>query len=158
MNRIVTGVLAGFLATFPMSVVLLAGRRRIEPPPAPKEISDEIQDRAGIGDELHEEQRRVAAVAGHFAYGAAAGGVYGLMPGERAGAPVLRGSVYGLGVWAASYAGWLPATRILPFPTNRPARWNTRLLLAHLVWGAALGYLVERGSPRNRRRHLRESE
>jgi hypothetical protein len=40
-------------------------------------------------------------------------------------------------VWAASYAGWLPAVNTLPPPQRRPAGRNLLLILSHLVWGAA---------------------
>jgi uncharacterized membrane protein YagU involved in acid resistance len=47
------------------------------------------------------------------------------------------GPVYGLAVWAAGYAGWLPAMHILPPTAQRPLGRNLLLITAHLVWGAA---------------------
>ena len=46
---------------------------------------------------------------------------------------------FGLGVWAVSYLGWIPALGLLPPPyRDNPRRaWTT--LTAHLVYGAVLG-------------------
>lgn len=41
-------------------------------------------------------------------------------------------------MWVASYLGWIPASRRLKAATRHPARRNGLMLIAHLVWGAAL--------------------
>jgi hypothetical protein len=50
-----------------------------------------------------------------------------------------RGVAFALGVWAASYAGWIPALGLLPPPgRDNPRRaWTTAT--AHVVYGAVLG-------------------
>jgi hypothetical protein len=47
------------------------------------------------------------------------------------------GAAFGLLVYAAGYAGWLPAFGILPPPHRRPVGRNGLLIAAHLVWGTA---------------------
>jgi uncharacterized membrane protein YagU involved in acid resistance len=91
-----------------------------------------------VRHELSERERKQAAVAAHFAFGAAAGSLYPitepLIPAPR----TLRGPLYGLAVWAVNYAGVLPAIDTLPPPEKRPASRTLLLVAAHLVWGAAL--------------------
>ena len=64
----------------------------------------------------------------------------------------LVGAVYGLGVWAVSYKGWIPALGILPPPErDRPGR-PVIMVAAHVVYGLVLGALVRApetlGAPR----------
>ena len=46
--------------------------------------------------------------------------------------------VYGLGVWAMSYLGWIPAVRILTPAHRHPLRRNLLMIAAHIVWGLTL--------------------
>jgi putative membrane protein len=88
-----------------------------------------------------------------------AGGVYALLA-DRFHQPIRQiplppavraasiGSLYGLLVWTASYLGWLPAVGILAPATRHPARRNALMIVAHLIWSATLGLLVERTADR----------
>jgi uncharacterized membrane protein YagU involved in acid resistance len=87
-----------------------------------------------------------ATAVNHLAFGAGAGALYGVVRRVvPAAVPAsLSGTVYGLAVWAASYAGWIPALRILPPPTeDRPDR-AVGMHLHHWVYGASLGLLEQR--------------
>jgi hypothetical protein len=46
-------------------------------------------------------------------------------------------------VWAASYLGLLPALRLLPPATNHPRHRTALMIAAHLVWGSALGAILQ---------------
>jgi uncharacterized membrane protein YagU involved in acid resistance len=46
--------------------------------------------------------------------------------------------MYGLGVWALSYLGWIPAARILAPAYRHPVRRNLLMIAAHVVWGLTL--------------------
>jgi len=59
----------------------------------------------------------------------------------------VKGIVFGLGVWAASYLAWLPALGILPPATEAPPRRNAVMIAAHIVWGAAAGLLLDLFEP-----------
>ena len=83
-------------------------------------------------------------MAGHFAYGTAAGALYATFARKLRFSPVLRGIGYGLVVWTISYLNLLPALRILRPATEHPAGRNALMIAAHVVWGAALGVLTER--------------
>jgi hypothetical protein len=55
---------------------------------------------------------------------------------------------FGVAVWLLSYMGWLPAIGLFG-PATRDTQGRSALMVAaHLVWGAALGGLVDRWSPR----------
>src|SRR5687768_3494177 len=65
----------------------------------------------------------------HLGFGAAAGAL------RAALAPRSSGVAFGLGVWAASYAGWAPALGLMPPPTrDRPGRPAT-MIIAHVIYG-----------------------
>ena len=57
--------------------------------------------------------------------------------------PVAGGIAYGLGVWASSYLGWLPATGLYRSPGREPKRRHAMMIGAHAVWGAVLGVLTD---------------
>ena len=78
----------------------------------------------------------------HFGYGAAAGGVYGLVRDRLPGGPLVGGVSFGLALWAASYFGWLPAAGLFPPPTREPGRRVGLMIAAHVVWGAATGIVA----------------
>jgi uncharacterized membrane protein YagU involved in acid resistance len=138
----IAGAISGFVATVPMTLAMIGinklmswpDRQRLEP----RKITDDMLDRVGLRDDLSEDERKQAALAAHFAFGAAAGSLYPVVepfiPAPRA----IRGPIYGLGVWAVSYCGVLPAIHTLPSPEKRPFGRTVLLVAAHLVWGAAV--------------------
>ena len=150
MNKIIAGALAGFAATAPMSAVMLGLHRRLpfweRYPLPPRQITEEITERAGVRHHLDEEARQGITVTSHFAYGAAAGALYAPIAETIKAPPAVKGIVFALGVWTISYLGWLPSFRILPSATEQPPRRNSLMILAHIVWGAVLGTLTEKWS------------
>ncbi|MGQ3353311.1 MAG: hypothetical protein ACT6XY_02530 [Phreatobacter sp.] len=130
-GKILLSGLAGFVATLPMTaaMVRLHGRlpRGERYPLPPREISQSLPT-LGV-------PASVATLAYHFLYGAAAGSLYATLSDRRDPA---TGALFGIGVWGASYLGWIPAARILTFGGRHPVRRNSLMLAAHLVWGAAL--------------------
>src|SRR5688500_16069391 len=162
MNRILSGALAGLAATAPMSLAMKLMHEQLpreeQYPLPPREIAEEVAEKAGVVEHMDEGQRQAATWASHFAYGAACGALYGALSGEGADErPVLAGAGFGLAVWAGSYLGWLPAAGILAPATKHPARRNALMIAAHLVWGATAGLAVERLSD-DSRRTAREGE
>ena len=149
MTRMVGGILrgswAGVVATLFMSAVMLgAGRLGLMGEQPPERIGGRILGRL---DPFHsEEERDVAGSALHLAIGAGLGVVFGLL---RRFAPGMRlpgtGVIYALGVWAASYAGVLPAVGLMPPPhRDRPGR-PVAMIAAHVVFGIVLGRLMRPG-------------
>jgi uncharacterized membrane protein YagU involved in acid resistance len=138
----IAGAVSGFIATIPMTVTMLIMQRllpkREQTTLEPRRVSDDILHKVNLDDELSEKGRKHFSIFAHFGYGALSGMTYALaervLPLPRG----LRGAVYGLFVWAASYIGWLPAAGTLPPPQRRPVGRNLLLVLAHFVWGIAL--------------------
>jgi uncharacterized membrane protein YagU involved in acid resistance len=149
------GANAGFLATFPMTTAMEAMFRDLpftqKYPLPPRQITQELARKLGFEGELTERQHEALALASHFAYGAAMGGIYGLVTGGAVPRGALSGMLFGLGVWSASYLGLLPALDVLPPATEHPARRNALMILAHLVWGSSVGALTQQmeGSTRS---------
>jgi hypothetical protein len=154
--RAASGALDGAAATLAMTGVLFAAQRAGwlgELPP--RRITRHALGRATPGPiaPLSRRQKSQVSAATHVGFGAAAGALYevalGRRPRRRAGG-ALAGAAFGLAVWLVSYGGWVPAFGILPPPhRDRPPR-QAAMVLAHLVYGAALGALASR---RARRAH-----
>jgi len=131
-GRLVSGALAGIVATLPMTGAMRRLHRGLETedryPLPPREI---------IGSAAPGLRRASApdiTIAAHFAYGAACGaGLAAVAPKPRLAAGVAGG----LGIWVASYLGWIPAFGILRAATRHPAPRNRLMILSHLMWGAA---------------------
>jgi hypothetical protein len=153
LSRMVAGGAAGFLATVPMSAVMLVGHRwlpwRQRDPLPPQQINDELLESANLDDDLSRQERAGLAVANHFAYGAAMGSLYGgLTSAASPSSPVISGIAYGLSVWAGSYLGLVAALGLYRSATEEPGGRNTLMIAAHVVWGASLGILTELALPK----------
>jgi uncharacterized membrane protein YagU involved in acid resistance len=142
----VIGAMAGAVATVPMTVTLFGIAPflpDVQPFP-PKMAVRMVTGKAGLWQQLSSRQRNRLSWVGHFGYGALMGSVYAPVTRKYEASGVGSGVAFGLAVWAGSYLGMLPALGI-----RRPVRkdfWDDHLQLvaAHVVWGAALGWLVKR--------------
>lgn len=158
LTRLLSGAAAGFVATIPMSAVMLLGHRRLpwvhQDPLPPAKITHHALKGAGL-DNISLSEEAALTVVNHFAYGASTGAVYGLMaPRSSLADGINRGIVYGLGVWTTSYLGWLPAVGLHPPATEEPADRNLLMLTAHVVWGGALGLATHLALNGSRRRGI----
>ena len=140
------GAVWGAIATVPMSAVMLAGQRlgwmKAQPPEV---LTDEALERADLLDDTSEEAAKAVAVFTHFAFGATAGASFALLRRVvPTPAAVPAGIAFALGIWWASYRGWIPAMNILP-TEQRPGRRGTLVMVAaHTVYGATVGALSGR--------------
>lgn len=77
----------------------------------------------------------------HWGFGTAMGAAYGLVQGTFAGKPALRGPLFGLGVWAQSYATLVPLG-LYKWPWHYRASSIAKDVSYHLVYGSgvAAGY------------------
>lgn len=136
----VRGALAGAAATVAMSAVMaLAQKAGLLGRMPPKKITEAALGALG----LHPPEPAVdaAAVATHLGFGATMGALYGWARRHvpRVLPPALEGATFGTAVWAASYMGWVPALGIMPTPAHDRRGRPTSMVLAHWVYGAALG-------------------
>jgi uncharacterized membrane protein YagU involved in acid resistance len=148
MNRVLIGCLAGFAATLPMTAAMVWLHRRLPEeeryPLPPHEVTKEASKGVGLEQHVEGERGLGLTLTAHFAFGTAAGGVYGLLDEKIPLPPTLRGSAYGLAVWAVNYLGLLPAAGLFRPPAHEPPRRKALMAAAHLVWGPVLGVLVDR--------------
>ena len=146
-RRCLRGGLAGFLATAPMSVWMLLGRRmmswRSQEALPPAQITQELLRTIEADDNLTRSQESTLAVVNHFAYGSAMGAVYApLMRPESAALAIATGAAFGLAVWTVSYCGWLPVAGLYRPPHEDTAERTGLMIGAHLIWGGVTGLIV----------------
>ena len=151
-EQVVQGGLAGLVATAPMTAVMRAGERFVPLTNKvanwghlpPRQITEHALHEIGVNQELDESDRSVAATLAHYGFGTAAGGLLGLAASNLSEVPrPVLGAAFGVGVWAASYAGWLPLVGIRRHATEEPAGRNIQMIAAHIVWGAAAGAALD---------------
>lgn len=140
------GATAGFLGTIPMTIFMLAMHRFLpkwqQYALPPQEITDELADRANLKKHMDKKERLGAALASHFGYGATMGAIYSLIS-KRIPLPyLLKGTLFGLVVWVASYLGLLPSLRISQSADEEPVRRNLLMIAAHIVWGSTTGIIA----------------
>jgi uncharacterized membrane protein YagU involved in acid resistance len=131
-SRIVLGAVAGISGTVAMTIVMKRLHRRLPAPVRyslpPREIVQEMFPASGS-------TLRPLTTLAHFGYGAASGVVFNLLAPRRG---TVAGMSYGLGVWLASYLGWIPAVGLLKPATRHPRERNLLMIAAHLAWGAVM--------------------
>ena len=142
-RALLKGTLAGFVATVPMTIFMLATQRflpkRQQYRLPPEMITSELAHRTHIRHRLSKQQILAATTVSHFGYGAAMGAAYGPLQQRVPLPPIAQGVLFGIVVWAASYLGLLPALGISASSHREPVRRNLMMIAAHVVWGAAMG-------------------
>lgn len=143
----VIGLIAGVVATGPMTAAMILWHRRLPVaeryPLPPREITMKIARKTGVAENMSTETRSAATMLAHFAYGGATGAIYGAVSDEIPAPALYKGVAFGLLVWTASYLGLLPGAGVLKVATEHPARRNALMIGAHVVFGAATGALTE---------------
>jgi uncharacterized membrane protein YagU involved in acid resistance len=110
----------------------------------PRQVVRGLAQRVGIARRRSPFERYAATAAGHFGYGGAAGALYPYASRVLPGPTLVRGALFGVGLWAAGYLGWVPATGILPPATRETAGRNAMNIAAHVVWGVATAVVAKR--------------
>lgn len=136
---VVRGALAGAVATAPMTVVMLAGRRALGTQP-PKRVVERAEE--ALDARPPEPVTDLLATAGHVGMGMTIGAVYGLLPKGGSSALALCAAVY-----AASYQGWVPAAGILPPASDDKPDRPAVMIAAHAVFALVMA-ATERRLPR----------
>src|SRR5438105_1259415 len=111
MNILIRGSIAGVIATIPMTIVIAAGRAAglLQTPP-PEQITARAEREAGVHPaSLSDQSFHASWLAAHLGFGAGVGVVFSLVRGVLPGPRPAGGVIYGLLVWAATYAGVLPS-------------------------------------------------
>lgn len=153
-RRVLIGAVAGMIASIPMAGMMiglnrvLPGRKRsfrdILTPLPPKLITRRVTRRAGIGQITRSGRKwDLTTWLAHLGYGAAAASLYPVITRPLPVPHILRGMLFALGIWGASYMGWLPAANILPPAKKQTARRNAVMILSHLTWGSIIAILAD---------------
>lgn len=157
-----SGALAGLLATVPMTLVMellhrqLPRHERHSLPP--RTVTMQVARATGQYQQLDKAQRLGLTLASHFAYGAITGSAYAPLA-RWLRLPLVPGGLgFGLLVWLISYLGWLPAVGLFPPPHREAPRRITLMIAAHVVWGLALGALLQTRSNDNSTKSFRRDE
>lgn len=87
--------------------------------------------------------RQALTELAHWSYGSAGGAAYGLLPARLRRRPVLAGTAYGLGVWAAFEMALAPLLGV----RNPQGRVVGRITLAldHMVYGLVVSGVLPGG-------------
>jgi hypothetical protein len=108
--------------------------------PAPAQVG-RLLVKTVLGRDVPPERIPLFTNAVHWGFGTTMGSAYGLMQSTVGGKPAVRGPLFGLGVWAQSYATLVPLGLYKP-PWQYPARSIAKDVSYHLVYGTgtAAGY------------------
>jgi putative membrane protein len=143
---LVEGSLAGLIATVPMTIVMLAVQYLLpqwqQYALPPERFTAKFARRVGLKKHMSKPQLLVASFISHLGFGATMGAIYGLLTRIIPLSSVLKGSVFGIVVWLAVYLGWLPAIGMSEAATRQPIQRNGLMIVAHLVWGAVTGGMM----------------
>lgn len=143
---LVNGAIAGATATFAMSGFMLQMQRLgLLGRSPPRHIVEAALRASGLRSATNPQVRKLLTAAAHVGFGATQGALFAVLTH----APTLvgrgvivpsanKGMAFGLAVWGANYAGWIPLAGILPRPSrDRPGR-PTSMVVAHLLYGLVL--------------------
>ena len=147
------GFVCGVLATGAMSGINTAIRRAKRPatggvPPNPthyEKIGERsVQILSGKHVELDDDTRVRLGEALHYLFGGVMGSAYVVAADRLPVPPALRGSVHGLALWTAAFAGYFPLLKAHPGVWTWGREEVIATLRAHLVYGNSV-MLLTRG-------------
>ena len=146
-HDVLKGAFAGFVATIPMTLFMLTTQRFLPKGQhydlPPELITKDLARRAHVRWHMSKGQILIATLVAHFAYGIGMGALYGSVEKRVPLPALLRGVVFGIVVWAASYFGLLPLLGLSASGDKEPVQRNLMMLAAHVVWGSAMGATTE---------------
>lgn len=148
-DAVARGAWAGMAGTAMMTLMMKGVGPKVMPRDmrpsefAPQRFVEWAEREAGEPNALSGTGTKIAAYGTHFAYGSGSGAVYGLLREQRGGLPApLAGMLFGIGLWAFSFEGWMPALGVREATTEKPPKKWPAPIMGHLVYGVttALAY------------------
>ena len=142
-----SSTLAGFIATFPMTIFMLLTQRylphgqRYDLPP--EIIVKDMAQRAHIKQHMNKFQILAATLVSHFSYGATVGLLYPPLSKKLSLPTAIKGAIFGFLIWATSYLGLLPLLGLSENAPREPGRRNLMMIAAHLIWGSSLALISD---------------
>ena len=146
MRNVLAGAAAGVVATVPMTLVMETLHERlqgeVQRPLPPREIAEAIAVKCGVHADLSEREMQNLTLALHVGYAALTGAAFSTFVPRRTTMGAAVGALFGLGVWATSYLGWLPLAGVRQPITYDPVARTGLMIAAHVAWGAAAGLIL----------------
>jgi uncharacterized membrane protein YagU involved in acid resistance len=106
----------------------------------PARLTTEMTQMVGLPQKLSSRARVDVTMISHFGYGVVCALLYSTIAHKWKATPWMKGSAFGALVWATSYLGWIPAFGFKTSAYALTGKRNLQMFLAHLVWGASLGF------------------
>jgi uncharacterized membrane protein YagU involved in acid resistance len=151
-SGLLSGVIAGCVATAPMSLTMkaiqlvLPAHESYALPPAVITFNAAIKS----GHlPTSQEEHTILTLLAHFGAGAGFGLFYGLgaAASKKPRNGLIRGSIFGLLVWSLNYLGIMPALNLHHSAEKEPVRRNALMIIAHLVYGLTTDQVFRRLQP-----------
>jgi len=146
MRNVLAGAAAGVAATVPMTMVMETLHERlqgeVQRPLPPREIAEAIAVKFGVHGDLSEREMQNLTLALHVGYAALTGAILSTFAPRRRATGAGVGALFGFGVWATSYLGWLPVSGVRQPITYDPVARTGLMIAAHVAWGAAAGLML----------------
>jgi putative membrane protein len=146
-NPLFKGAFAGFVGTLFMTGFMLLMHRvlprwqRYALPP--ERITKEFAERTDVDKHMDKKQLLGTTLVFHFGFGMSMGAIYDLLAQKVPLPAALKGLVFGLIVWTASYMGWLPVLGFREAAPKEPQGRNILMIAAHVVWGTVTGVVAD---------------
>jgi hypothetical protein len=136
-TRIALGAVAGVAGTMVMQAMMMTSGKFLpeSKPPIKQDPGKFMLDKVPI--DLPESVRPLAEKSLHLGYGMTSGAIYGALRARR-GSAVFDGALLGIGVWAAGYLGWLPATGLMPPVHQHEPQQIAVPIVQHALFGVAV--------------------
>ena len=138
--RAAEGFVAGLVATAVMTGARFAAKEAglVDRRPPQSEVVGRLRAIAGRTPWGHRAER--SATIAHYAFGAVAGAIYGVIDPRRA--RPAGGVLYAGAIWAISYLGVLPRVGLMPRPTRDDLGRQVVTAADHVVYGMTLDALL----------------
>ena len=135
------GLAGGLVMTAFMTVATRAG---IIKTPLPVKVERWAEDQAGIQDGRTGIEEEVTAQAGHLAFSAGLGALYGAMLSAFRLPAIPSGPIYGASLYALTLGALGPAAGITKGPWNEEPATAGRRLMMHLIFGTVTALVAQR--------------
>ena len=140
MHNLLAGAAAGAVATVPMTMVMETLHVRlpgeVPRPLPPREIAEGLAVKFGMNRTLSEREMQNLTLALHVGYATLTGALFSMVAPRRTMPRIAAaGAMFGLGVWATSYLGWLPMFGVRQPIHYDPLPRTGLMIAAHLAWG-----------------------
>lgn len=144
MNLLFRGVWSSVMATSSMTMAMFEAHKHLpedeKSPLPPAVLTQDVQEKTSLDFNTSPELQEELTMISHYGYGALGGIVYAALAAKSKTHPVIKGSLFGLSVWAGSYFGLIPGLNLTPSAAQMTKKRNLMMALAHIAWGASLGF------------------